>query len=257
MSWLLVAIHRKCLALFVHRMQHIPESLCLYLESERAKTATMEAELADLSWSLQHYNSVFADCAELVGVGPNDTASNLDDVIKLLIQRLDSLKQANLQLENQLAAQDQPKAVLNRHTKGVSAIEIKHVWKLYDLVLEKLETIDKLKSQVRSINLRRSRANFFSDVASSSSSEVLSEPVQESIRVLKSNSNLLNLRGTPFTQGPKKKKKRRIGKRNHGNVSVVAGQWSLENDENEENWEFEENSDSFTSAPSRAVSFFL
>lgn len=139
------------------------------IEKEIDETAQLENELANVCFTLQHYKSVFADCATLVGA--KASTASYDELIGLLVDLLRNLREANAELESQMVSLRQP--IVARHSKrpSLSAIAAQEVWGLYDQVMEKLESTDKLKREIREIKLQQAKGNclLYADASSAKS----------------------------------------------------------------------------------------
>lgn len=134
---------------FVHRMQNSLEALLVCLKAENNATTKLEADLANLCFTLQHYETAFADVRKLVGYNAEVSTTNLAVLIALFFESLNALQDANSVLEKELFELKKPAIPDKVHRQVLSRVEIEEVWNLYDIVADKLNTIDVLKRDLR------------------------------------------------------------------------------------------------------------
>lgn len=130
------------------------------IEKEIDETSQLESELANVCFTLQHYESVFADCATLLGA--KASTANYDELIDLLVKLLRELRESNAELESQMVSLRQPIVARRPKRPSLSAIAAQEVWGLYDQVMEKLESTDKLKREIRDFRLQQTKENCLS-----------------------------------------------------------------------------------------------
>lgn len=123
------------------------QQLVEILEHEKSTSAKLEAELANLCFTLQHYQTVFADCEKLVG--KRSDVDYLGELFRLLFEMLSTLSKSNQELERELTELEKPQLSFLVKEPTLCKVEIEEVWKLYDVVNTKLGEIDTLKSKIR------------------------------------------------------------------------------------------------------------
>ncbi|SGZ47536.1 CIC11C00000001774 [Sungouiella intermedia] len=123
------------------------QQLVEILEHEKSTSAKLEAELANLCFTLQHYQTVFADCEKLVG--KRSGVDYLGELFRLLFEMLSTLSNTNQELERELTELEKPQLSFRVKEPTLCKVEIEEVWKLYDVVNTKLGEIDTLKSKIR------------------------------------------------------------------------------------------------------------
>lgn len=128
------------------------------LEKEKTTTAKMEAVLADLCFTLQHYQTMFVESEKLLGI-ESVGIENLDEHLKILFEKLTAFTETNRVLEDELAELENHDHLLEdipRHSR----VELEEVWRLYDVVNVKLGDIDILRSRISELKKRNLSKSF-------------------------------------------------------------------------------------------------
>lgn len=228
---------------FVHRMQVNLEPILSCLGTESANADKLEADLANVCFTLQTYEVVFANCRELVG---GDKNTNLEELISLLFDTLETLRETNMGLERELREAEKLAVPPEPQVTPLSKVEIGEVWKLYDLVVDKLKDIEILKRDLRDVKKKRLEQgmNFLEEIQCVDSDEDLAlELISETYLdsrpriplgvVTNFASNEQNLDQANSKGLGKLKKRRRRRRRPRKPIKSGAGE---SGEEDEENW---------------------
>lgn len=132
-------------------MQHTPDTLLQKIELEQSATSKLEAHLADLCFTLQHYENIFAECAKVVGSRWNKGNCNVDRLVLALFLKLQCLRSANFELRLELTNLETPLLPNKGHRPVLTRIEADDVWRLYTQVNNMLTSIDGLKAQLKQL----------------------------------------------------------------------------------------------------------